>query len=56
MLTEDRLTMFSASYIVSRNMLASGGVNMIGTTDDVESFWSDFSNNDSVYGALKVRF
>ena len=56
MLTEDRLTMFSASYIVARNMLASAGVNMIGTSDDVESFWSNFSNNDSVYGSLKIKF
>ncbi|MCO4753860.1 MAG: hypothetical protein KC478_05235 [Bacteriovoracaceae bacterium] len=56
MLTEDRLTMFSASYIVARNMLASAGVNMIGTSGDVESFWSNYSNNDSVYGSLKIKF
>lgn len=56
MLTEDRLTMFGASYLVSPNTLASAGVNVIGTSGDVESFWSDFSNNDSVYGSLKVRF
>ena len=56
MLTEDRLTMFSASYLVSPNMLASVGVNMVGASDDVGSFWSDYSNNDSVYGSLKVKF
>ncbi len=56
MLTEDRLTMFSASYIVSPYMLASAGVNMIGTKGDGKSYWSDFTNNDSVYGSLKVKF
>lgn len=56
MLTEDRLTMFSASYLVSANTLASMGVNVIGAEGDVESFWSEYSNNDSVYGSLKVRF
>ncbi|MEX0799510.1 MAG: hypothetical protein WD025_08695 [Bacteriovoracaceae bacterium] len=56
MLTEDRITMFSGSYNVSSNMMASAGVNMIGTSDDVDSFWSDFSNNDSVYASLKYQF
>lgn len=56
MLTDDRLTMFSAGYLVSPDMLASLGVNVVGTSSDTESFWSDFSNNDSVYGSLKVKF
>lgn len=56
MLTEDRLTMFSASYLVAPNMLTTAGVNMIGTSGNAESYWSEFSNNDSVYGSLKYQF
>ena len=55
MLTEDRLTMYRANYEMSPNMLASMGVNIIGTAEG-ESYWNDFANNDSVYGSFKYTF
>ena len=55
MLTEDRLTMYRANYEMSPNMLASLGVNIIGTGEGV-SYWKDFANNDSVYGSFKYTF
>ncbi|HXH75824.1 MAG TPA: hypothetical protein VNJ08_12705 [Bacteriovoracaceae bacterium] len=56
MLTTDRLTMFRASYKVSKEMQMSLGVNMIGTPSDGKSYWSPFTNNDAVYGALRYVF
>jgi hypothetical protein len=56
MLTNDRLTMFLANYQMSKSFHGSFGVNMIGTPEDGKSFWSPYTNNDSVYGALKYVF
>lgn len=56
MITEDRLLMVKTGYLVSKNLLMSVGVNMIGTSDDEESYWSDFKNNDAVYSSLKYVF
>lgn len=55
MLTDDRLTMYRANYEISSNMLASLGVNIIGTGKG-ESYWKDFTNNDSVFSSLKYTF
>jgi len=56
MLTKDRLSMFNASYVVSKEMQVSLGVKMIGTPRDGKSYWSPYTNNDSIYGALKYVF
>lgn len=56
MLTEDRLTMFNTSYSFGPSVIASLGVNIIGTDPKQESFWSKFENNDSVYSSLKYKF
>lgn len=56
MLTEDRLTMFKSSYSVRPSVVATFGVNIIGTNEDKDSFWSKYENNDSVYSSLKYTF
>lgn len=56
MLTTDRLIMASAEYTVSKFMVMNFGVNMIGTPADGKSFWSPYTNNDSVYGGLRYVF
>jgi len=56
MITEDRLTMFKASYAWRENITTSLGANVIGTNEDNNSYWSDFSNNDSVYASMKYKF
>jgi len=56
MLTEDRLTMFNADYAVKQNMMISVGANMIGSSGNGESYWSDFVNNDTVYSSFKYTF
>ena len=56
MITEDRLTMFKATYEWQRNVSTSLGANVIGTNEDTNSFWTDFSNNDSVYASMKYKF
>lgn len=55
MLTEDRLSMLKATYSVNPRLSTSVGANIIGTSSD-ESYWADFSNNDSLYGSLKYIF
>lgn len=56
MLTEDRLTMFNTSYSFGPSVIASLGVNIIGTDPNQDSFWSQFENNDAVYSSLKYNF
>lgn len=56
MLTEDRLTMFRADYDWKPNVTTSLGANIIGVNEDINSYWSDFSNNDSVYASMKYKF
>jgi len=56
MLTTDRLTMFNATYNLSRDFQMSLGVNMIGTPVSGKSYWSPYTNNDSVYSALRYVF
>jgi hypothetical protein len=55
MITEDRLVMFRANYSVSSDMMVAIGVNSIGAPSDT-SFWSDYDNNDAVYGSLRYVF
>lgn len=56
MLTTDRLMMAKVSYNVTRSFQMLAGVNMIGTPNDGKSYWSTFTNNDSVYGSLRYVF
>lgn len=56
MLTEDRLTMFKTSYSFGPSIVATIGVNMIGSSDSKDSFWSKYENNDSAYSSLKYNF
>jgi hypothetical protein len=55
-LTEDRLTMFKANYLINRNMIVSAGANVIGSSGEADSYWSDFVNNDTVYSSFKYIF
>jgi hypothetical protein len=56
MLTEDRLTMYRANYEFNPNMLVSLGANIIGSSENTDSYWSDFINNDSVFSSFKYVF
>lgn len=56
MLTTDRLLMLRADYLASKKLLLNLGVNMIGTPKDGKSFWSPFTNNDSIYGGLRYVY
>jgi hypothetical protein len=53
-LTNDRLTVFDLAYQMSPTVATKAGVRMIGS--DNLSFWSDFQNNDSVFGGVDVLF
>jgi hypothetical protein len=56
MLTTDRLVMVRGQYNVTRELQMSAGVNMIGSPNDGKSFWSPYTNNDSIYGGLRYVF
>lgn len=56
MLTTDRLIMAKAGYMVTRNFQMMVGMNSIGTPTNGKSYWSTFTNNDMVYGALRYIF
>ena len=56
MLTEDRITMLNSSYRFASNIIGSVGANIIGTSPEKESFWSDYENNDAVYSSVKYTF
>ena len=56
MLTEDRLTMFKASYLLTPSIITSFGFDMIGTAKSADSYWAKFANNDRLYGSLKYTF
>jgi len=56
MLTEDRLTMFNASYLLTPSIITSLGFEMIGTAKSADSYWAKFANNDRLYGSLKYTF
>lgn len=56
MLTTDRLVMVRAIYKATRALQMNIGVSMIGTPGDGKSYWSPYTNNDSVYGGLRYVF
>jgi hypothetical protein len=56
MLTTDRLVQLKASYFPTRNSVLNVGVNMIGTPADGRSYWSPYTNNDSLYAAMRYLF
>lgn len=56
MLTTDRLVMLRGGYSVSKQLLITLGVNMIGTPNDGKSFWSPYTNNDAVYAGLRYVY
>ncbi|MES2527747.1 MAG: hypothetical protein V4598_11695 [Bdellovibrionota bacterium] len=56
MLTTDRLMKAKVAYSATRNFQLLAGVNSIGTPTDGKSYWATFTNNDSVYGALRYIF
>lgn len=56
MLTTDRLITGRAGYMVTRNFQMMVGMNSIGTPTNGKSYWSTFTNNDMVYGALRYIF
>jgi hypothetical protein len=56
MLTTDRLVMVRGIYNVSKNFVTNIGINMIGSPTDGKSYWSSYSNNDSIYGGLRYVF
>ena len=56
MLTTDRLVMLRAGYKVSKEMLLTLGVNMIGTPNTGKSYWSPYTNNDAVFAGLRYIY
>jgi hypothetical protein len=56
MLTTDRLVMLRAGYKVSKQLLMTFGVNMIGTPESGKSYWSPYTNNDAVFGGMRYVF
>jgi hypothetical protein len=56
MLTTDRLLMLRAGYKVSKELLMTLAVNMIGTPENGKSFWSPYTNNDAIFGGLRYVF
>lgn len=56
MLTTDRLVMLRADYMATKKLMLNAGLQMIGTPTDGKSYWSPFTNNDSIYGGLRYVF
>jgi hypothetical protein len=56
MLTTDRLLMLRAIYKLSRDFVGTFGMNLIGTPDDGKSYWSTYTNNDSLFAGLRYVF
>lgn len=56
MLTTDRLVMFQVTYYPIRALAVNAGVNMIGTPNNGKSYWSPYTNNDSLYAGLRYSF
>ncbi len=56
MLTTDRLVMLRATYRVSSAFIMNAGLNLIGTPVSGNSYWSPYTNNDSIYGGLRYVF
>ncbi len=56
MLTRDRLVMVRAFMNLTQSLLLNLGMNLIGTPSDGKSFWSPYTNNDSLNFGLKYVF
>lgn len=56
MFTTDRLFMSRMAWAMTRNLQIMAGVNMIGTPSNGKSYWSQYTNNDMAYGALRYVF
>lgn len=56
MMTTDRLFMFETLYQASKQLHLNAGLKLIGTPGDGKSYWSPYTNNDSVYGGLRYAF
>lgn len=56
MLTTDRLVMVRAGYKVSKELLMTLGVNMIGTPNNGKSYWSPYTNNDAIFAGMRYVF
>lgn len=56
MLTTDRLVMLRGGYQVSKALLVTLGVNMIGTPNNGKSFWSPYTNNDALFAGLRYIY
>lgn len=56
MLTNDRMAMFRATYRPTKDLQMNVGVNLIGTPSNGKSYWSPYTNNDSIYGGLRYVF
>lgn len=56
MMTTDRLFMLEALYRASKHLQFTAGVKLIGTPGDGDSYWSPYTNNDSVYGGMRYAF
>lgn len=56
MMTTDRLFMFEALYRATKHLHLSAGVKLIGTPGEGDSYWSPYTNNDSIYGGLRYAF
>lgn len=56
MLTNDRLVMFQAGYMPTKDLMVNVGVNLIGTPNNGKSYWSPYTNNDAIYGGMRYVF
>ncbi len=56
MLTTDRLVMLRAGYSVTKALLLTLGVNMIGTPNSGKSYWSPYTNNDALFVGLRYVY
>ncbi len=54
--TFDRLYMFDLSYRMAQRVRLSTGFNVIGTTEEADTFWAPFRTNDAVYAAVGYLF
>jgi hypothetical protein len=54
--TTDRLFMASAGWQMAQHLHVSLGVNLIGTPANGKSYWSPYTNNDSIYAQLRYLF
>jgi hypothetical protein len=56
MLTRDRLIMVRGFLNLTKSLLLNAGMNLIGTPGDGKSYWSPYTNNDSLYAGLRYIY